>query len=80
MRKPDAVCPEEVRDECLLPPRGETCYWLCLADEHVELLARGECPESVARQAFSMLSWKRLHARKQDQDTHTFLREQSPDG
>jgi hypothetical protein len=42
-------------------------YWLCLPDEQVELLARGECSEIVARQAFSMLSWKRLGARAEAQ-------------
>lgn len=67
MRKPDAVCPDEVRDEVLLPARGETAYWLCLGDEQVEILATGQCPEDVARQAFSMLSWKRLLARASDQ-------------
>ena len=43
-------------------------YWLCLDDEAVELLARGECAEAVARQAHSLLAWKRLNARKQAQD------------
>lgn len=53
------VVPDLVRDEVLLPPRGETRYELVLSDELVELLASGQCPEQVSRQAFSMLRWKR---------------------
>lgn len=57
------TCPEVVQNEVLLPARGETVYWLALADEEVELLSRGECSESVAQQAHDMLGWKRLNAR-----------------
>lgn len=65
MRRPPApTCPECVRNEILLPQRGETRYELVLADEEVELLARGEVSESVAQQAHDMLGWKRLHARR----------------
>lgn len=56
-------CPDLVRNEVLLPARGETRYELVLADEDVELLSRGECSEAVAQQAHDMLSWKRRGAR-----------------
>jgi hypothetical protein len=59
-----AVCPDIVQNEVLLPARGETVYWLALADEDVELLSRAECSEAVARQAWQMLAWKRLNARR----------------
>ncbi len=67
-RAAPAVCPDTVTNEVLLPPRGETQYWLMLGDEDVELLAQGICSEAVARQAFTMLSWKRDHYRKDAQD------------
>lgn len=64
--KPNAVLdttPEIVQDFELLPPRGTTRYELVLADEHVELLAQGVCPEAVSRRAYKMLEWKRTNAR-----------------
>lgn len=60
--------PETVRNEVLLPARGETRYELVLADEDVELLASGMCSERVAREAYVMLEWKRRHFRKTAQD------------
>jgi hypothetical protein len=53
-----------VRDEVLSPERGQTRYELVLGDEDVELLSRAMCSESVARQAWEMLEWKRLAARR----------------
>lgn len=72
MKRAASVCPEEVRDEVLLPQRGDVRYWLCLGDEDVEILATGVCSEAVARQAYSMLSWKRLNSRRiaYDKNTH----------
>lgn len=67
-QRPVVDLPDTVRDEVLLPARGETIYELTLPDEEVELLARGFCSESVARRAFQMLEWKRRHARKAAQD------------
>lgn len=61
---PSTDIPDLVRNEVLLPARGETRYELVLADEDVELLSRGECSEAVAQQAHDMLSWKRLNARR----------------
>jgi hypothetical protein len=65
---PRPVCPEEVTNEVLLPARGETVYWLALADEDVELLSDGLCPERIATQAHVMLRWKRDHYKKEAQD------------
>lgn len=38
-------------------------YALSLAEEDVEALARGECPELVALSCWEMLRWKREAAR-----------------
>lgn len=58
-KRSDTRIPEEVMSEVLLPARGETVYWLVLADEDVELLSQGFCSERIAREAFAMLRWKR---------------------
>ena len=55
--------PDEVRDEAITVPRGETAYWLLLDDADVELLAQGICPETIARRCHGMLDWKREYAR-----------------
>ena len=55
--------PAVVRDETITVPLGETAYWLLLADEEVELMARGICPADVSRRAWDSLDWKRRYER-----------------
>ncbi len=57
--------PEIVRDETVDVPKGETEYRLHLDDAEVELLAKGICPEAVAKRAWGMLDWKREHYRNE---------------
>ncbi len=57
--------PDVVQDEAIIVPRGETEYRLWLDDDAVELLARGICPEAVAKRCYGMLDWKREHYRNE---------------
>ena len=56
-------CPDVVKDEAILVPRGEPTYTLDFDDATIELLAAGICPADVARRAWECLSWKREHHR-----------------
>lgn len=51
--------PDEVRDEAITVPQGETAYWFLLDDATVEILATGICPEAFAQRCYLALSWKR---------------------
>jgi hypothetical protein len=59
------ACPDLVKDEAILVPRGETTYTLDFDDATIELLAAGICPADVARRAWECLSWKREHYRNE---------------
>jgi hypothetical protein len=53
------ACPDLVKDEAILVPRGEPTYTLDFDDATIELLAAGICPADVARRAWECLEWKR---------------------
>jgi hypothetical protein len=53
------LCPDRVKDEAILVPRGEPTYTLDFYDATIELLAAGICPADVARRAWECLGWKR---------------------
>jgi hypothetical protein len=59
------ACPDLVKDEAIVVPRGETTYTLDFDDATIELLAAGICPADVARRAWECLGWKREHYRNQ---------------
>ena len=56
-------CPDVVKDETVIVPKGECTYTLNLDDAQVELLASGVCPADVAAKCWEMFAWKREHAR-----------------
>lgn len=55
----DPEIPDEVREEALIVPAGETKYWFLLDDATVELLAQGICPRELSARAHGSLDWKR---------------------
>jgi hypothetical protein len=63
-------CPDVVKDEAILVPRGETTYTLDFDDATIELLAAGICPADVARRAWECLGWKREHYRNEARAFH----------
>jgi hypothetical protein len=64
-RSAPAPCPDRVKDEAIVVPRGEPVYTLDFDDATIELLAAGICPADVARRAWECLGWKREQHRNQ---------------
>jgi len=65
---PDPM-PDEVTDEAILVPEGETRYTFLFDDATVEQLAAGICSEETARRAHHALQWKREWYRHLAQET-----------
>jgi hypothetical protein len=63
-------CPDLVRDEAIVVPRGEPTYTLDFDDATIEQLAVGICPAAVARRAWECLEWKREQHRNQARAVH----------
>jgi hypothetical protein len=59
-RQPNpAPCFEEIRDEAVHIPTGDTRYTIDLDEQTVEELERGICSETLANRMHDLLRWRR---------------------
>lgn len=62
---------EQIRDEAVHIPKGDTRYIVDLDELTVESLERGVCPEELANRMHSLLSWRREAIRQMPRDSRT---------
>lgn len=55
---------EQVRDEAVHIPVGDTTYTVDLDQQTVDELATGICPEALAQRMFDLLAWRRAAIRE----------------
>jgi hypothetical protein len=66
MKHQKAVAVREVRNEVLLPARGDTIYNLYLGVDQIRLLAFGRVSEEVSAQCYAMLRAERESEQRWD--------------